>query len=193
MSLARELTSAQPVDAVRSADLLVEGLKVLGVPYAFGVPGAKVDRGLRRLRRRWAEAGHLPARAERGVHGGRRRPADGQVSTRTVMAQHKPYPPMAKATVGEPITSFGDLGGDLVGFRTPSFQQGLSVAGYHLHFLDETGRHGGHALDVDVADVEVSVCTSSELVLSLPRTPEFLAADLSGRDVDEQIRATEGG
>jgi acetolactate decarboxylase len=62
----------------------------------------------------------------------------GHVRTRTVMAQSPPYQPMTTATADEPITKFRNMPGDLVGFRTPEFGQGISVAGYHLHFLNET-------------------------------------------------------
>jgi len=67
------------------------------------------------------------------------------------------------------------------------------VAGYHLHFLDEVRSEGGHALDFRVSHVEARICTLSELHLSLPRTPGFLAAELATADAAEQIRQTEGG
>jgi hypothetical protein len=40
---------------------------------------------------------------------------------------------------------------------------------------------------------EVHIRTLSELHLSLPRTPDFLAAKLAAADSAEQIRQTEGG
>ena len=40
---------------------------------------------------------------------------------------------------------------------------------------------------------DVHVCTLSELHLSLPHTPDFLAANLAPADSAEQIRKTEGG
>jgi acetolactate decarboxylase len=95
---------------------------------------------------------------------------------------------MTTATADEPITP-----GDLVGFRTPEFEQGISVAGYHLHFLNETRNRGGHALDFELASGRIEISTSSELHLSLPRTQAFLTAKLSGEDLAEQIHRTEGG
>jgi acetolactate decarboxylase len=83
------------------------------------------------------------------------------VRTRTVMAQSPPYQPMTTATADD-ITEFKNMPGDLVGFRTPEFEQGISVAGYHLHFLNETWNRGGHALDFKL------VSTSSELHLTCP-------------------------
>ncbi|SNT10378.1 acetolactate decarboxylase [Asanoa hainanensis] len=115
------------------------------------------------------------------------------VETRTVMAQKQPYPPLTKATAGQAVTTFDERDGDLAGFRTPEYEQGISVAGYHLHFLTDDHQHGGHSLDFELTDGEVRVCTESQLHLSLPRTPEFARANLSGADIGKQIRQSEGG
>jgi acetolactate decarboxylase len=116
-----------------------------------------------------------------------------QLSTRTVMAQTRPYPPLIKATQGQAENHRTDVTGTLAGFRLPDYDQGISVAGYHLHFLDDTRSQGGHALDFHMSRGEVHICTLSELHLSLPRTTDFLAAQLATADAAEQIRQTEGG
>jgi acetolactate decarboxylase len=115
------------------------------------------------------------------------------VRTRTVTEQHRPYRPFTEATQDQQEVMFEDVTGTLAGFRMPEFEQGISVAGYHSHFIDEDHHHGGHALDyrIDRGTVEISV--RSELRLSLQRTLEFLSADLTGGDIDGQIRQTEGG
>jgi acetolactate decarboxylase len=116
-----------------------------------------------------------------------------ELSTRTVMAQTRPYPPLIKATQGQAENHRTDVTGTLAGFRLPDYDQGISVAGYHLHFLDDTRSQGGHALDFRMSRGEVHICTLSELHLSLPRTPDFLGAQLATADAAEQIRQTEGG
>jgi acetolactate decarboxylase len=116
-----------------------------------------------------------------------------EVHTRTVTAQHKPYRPFTEATKGQHEVRFTDVSGTLAGFRTPEYEQGISVAGYHLHFIDAERRHGGHALDYQLARGSIDIGMRSQLHLSMPRTPQFLSADLSGADVDSQIRQTEGG
>jgi acetolactate decarboxylase len=116
-----------------------------------------------------------------------------EMSTRTVMAQTPPYPPLIKATEGQAETRFTDVTGTFAGFRMPNYDQGISVAGYHLHFLNDDRSEGGHALDFQMGRGQARICTLSELHLSLPRTPDFLAASLATADSDEQIRQTEGG
>ncbi|MDT5399770.1 MAG: acetolactate decarboxylase [Mycobacterium sp.] len=116
-----------------------------------------------------------------------------QLSTRTVMAQTPPYPPLIEATQGQAESQRSELTGTLVGFRMPDYDQGISVAGYHLHFLDDNHSEGGHALDFEISHGEARICTLAELHLSLPRTSDFLAAHLATADVAEQVRQAEGG
>jgi acetolactate decarboxylase len=116
-----------------------------------------------------------------------------ELSSRTVMTQKRPYPSFIKATAGQAESRRTDVTGTLAGFRLPEYDQGISVAGYHLHFLDEDRSQGGHALDFQIRRGEARICTLSELHLSLPRTPDFLAANLATADAAEQIRQTEGG
>jgi alpha-acetolactate decarboxylase len=115
-----------------------------------------------------------------------------ELHTRTVMEQEPPYPPLTEATEGQAETRFTDATGVLVGFRTPDFQQGISVAGYHLHFLNEDRTSGGHVLDFTLEHGEVAVSGESQLHLSLPTSGAFLNARLSGDDLSEQISKAEG-
>jgi acetolactate decarboxylase len=114
------------------------------------------------------------------------------VSTRTVTEQHQPYRPFTEATQDQQELTFSDVSGTLGGFRMPDYEQGISVAGYHSHFIDTERRHGGHALDYRLTRGTVEISVRSDLHLSLPRTPEFLAAELNRADLDTEIRQTEG-
>jgi alpha-acetolactate decarboxylase len=116
-----------------------------------------------------------------------------ELHTRTVMEQQQPYPPLTQATEGQAETRFTDVSGVLVGFRTPEFEQGISVAGYHLHFLNSDRKGGGHVLDFTVEHGQVAVSGASQLHLSLPTSGAFLDAQLSGADLSERISKAEGG
>ncbi len=82
--------------------------------------------------------------------------------------------------------------GDLVGFWTPAYVSTINVPGYHLHFLSEDRRSGGHVLDIAAARLELDLHLESNLHLILPETPAFLAADLSG-DPTTALAKAEGG
>ncbi|CAM2794876.1 acetolactate decarboxylase [Mycobacterium intermedium] len=114
------------------------------------------------------------------------------VRTRTVSEQRPPYRPFTEATQDQREVTFTDVTGTLAGFRMPNYEQGISVAGYHSHFIDEDRRRGGHTLDYQLVRGTVEIAIRSELHLSLQHTQGFLGADLDQADVDSQIRQTEG-
>lgn len=113
------------------------------------------------------------------------------VRTRTVQKQTRPYRPMVEATADEEIVQFDDVHGTIVGFRTPLFEQGISVPGCHAHFVDDSRTRGGHVIDFKLREAHVEICPGTDLRLHLPLTPEFSAADLSPEDLAEQIRKAE--
>ncbi|MET8631382.1 acetolactate decarboxylase [Streptomyces sp. NPDC004074] len=117
----------------------------------------------------------------------------GEIRTRTVRRQEPPYPPLTEAAEGQAETDFTDLEGTLAGYRTPDYEQGISVAGYHLHFIDASHEHGGHCLDFRVEHGTVALGERSELHLSLPTTQQFLSSDLTPGNLTDQIRRAEGG
>lgn len=114
------------------------------------------------------------------------------VHTRAVTRQQRPYPRFTEATQDEQHTTMAHVRGELLGFRMPAWVQGISVAGYHLHFLDGERRRGGHALDYRLTRgvVELSIC--SDLHLRLPTTRDFEDADLDDDNTGDEIRRTEG-
>jgi acetolactate decarboxylase len=107
--------------------------------------------------------------------------------TSAVMEQHGPYPPLTEAIGDLAEATSMAVSGTLAGFRMPYYQQGVSVAGYYLLFLDETRQHGGHALDYEVLDAAVEISVRSELHLSLPRTTRLIQADVQHDAFDEEI------
>ena len=117
----------------------------------------------------------------------------GAVDSRTVREQNRPYPPLVQATSGQAHTRFTDVTGTLAGFRMPDFDEGISVAGYHLHFLTDDHAKGGHCLDFQLTSGTIEIATLTELHLSVPQTEAFRDAALNSADAADQIRRTEGG
>lgn len=113
------------------------------------------------------------------------------VTTRTVVQQDKPYRPMVQATDGEQVVRAEEIDGVFVGFRTPVYQQGISVPGCHVHFIDDTRTRGGHVVDFQIGTGVVEVCVGTDLRLRLPLTTEFERADLAPEDLAEQVARTE--
>jgi acetolactate decarboxylase len=113
------------------------------------------------------------------------------MKTRTVSAQEKPYPSLDEAAKNEIELDFADIRGTLLGFRTPEFEHSIGVAGYHLHFLDDTHTVGGHMLEYALSEGTVELMELTEIHLSLPTRGAFLTADLDPAGAEEQIRRAE--
>ncbi|QDH14657.1 acetolactate decarboxylase [Oecophyllibacter saccharovorans] len=116
-----------------------------------------------------------------------------KVETRTVFCQHKPYPPLLEVVANQPTFTMTDMNGVMLGFRTPPYMQGINVAGFHLHFLSENQKHGGHVTEYLLGAGKLEVARISELDLSLPLTKAFAEADLQPVGLNEAIRTAEGG
>ncbi|RPI36907.1 MAG: acetolactate decarboxylase [Methanoregulaceae archaeon] len=102
------------------------------------------------------------------------------LKVRAIPAQDKPYPTLAEASANQSVYTYNDSTGTVVGFYTPVFFKGLNVAGYHLHFISEDRKTGGHILDLIVPEnttVEYDITPAFTMVL--PTSGDFTGVDLS--------------
>ena len=100
------------------------------------------------------------------------------VKTRSVPAQNRPYPRLTEVVAKQPTFALEPVTGTIVGFRCPYYVKSVNVPGYHLHFLDDARKRGGHLLDCRTGEITVSVEPISELRLTLPTNATFRDADL---------------
>ena len=114
------------------------------------------------------------------------------VHTRTVQRQSRPFPPLSEAAKHQAEKVFNNVQGTLAGFRTPTYAQGIGVAGFHLHFLRQDKQAGGHALDYRLRAGKVRICTVHDLQIELPTSAEFLKANFEDKALNEKIKAAEG-
>ncbi|EST12805.1 acetolactate decarboxylase [Sporolactobacillus laevolacticus] len=114
-----------------------------------------------------------------------------EVSTRTVAYQEQPIP-MIEAVKSQPIFHFKNVKGTIVGFWSPAYTQGIAVSGFHLHFIDEERKGGGHVFDYSFDHGTVQIDKKSHMSLYTPETEGFLKANLSRSDLEKEIKVTEG-
>ena len=98
------------------------------------------------------------------------------------------YKPLVEATKNQPIFDFYDVHGCLAGFYTPRFMESLNAPGYHMHFLTEDRRHGGHLIECSLKKARIGIQHVPKLDVGLPITLDFLTADLTrdiGKDLDK--------
>jgi acetolactate decarboxylase len=111
------------------------------------------------------------------------------VRLRSVHAQRAPYPPLAEVVAHQTEWTVPEATGTIVGFRFPDGSSGIEVPGYHLHFLSDDRRRGGHVLGLVLEEGDLAVDGEHELHVEVPAgirlgEPGALA---------EEIHAVEGG
>lgn len=114
------------------------------------------------------------------------------VTVRTVGGQSKPHEGLVEVGKHQTSHTFDGLEGTIIGFRSPAYMQGISVAGDHLHFLSANKTKGGHLLGlISDGEVTVEVAPISKFHLELPvHDEEFNEASLAGDNAG--IAAVEG-
>ena len=119
--------------------------------------------------------------------------ADGEfdyVKTRSMPKQQKPYRPLVEAAKEQAVFEFKRVNGTLIGFRCPAFVKGINVPGWHLHFLTDDRKGGGHVLDLRANGLDVALDPSDSIYLTLPRQGDFTNIDLSA-DRQQELQRVE--
>ena len=102
------------------------------------------------------------------------------VKVRAIPAQHKPYPTLANASANQSVYTYSNSTGTVIGFYTPVFFKGINVAGFHLHFISDDRKTGGHILDLAVpAHTTVEYDITPGFTMALPTSGDFTGVDLS--------------
>jgi len=114
------------------------------------------------------------------------------VKVRRPPVVQKPYPPMMEALAKQEEEAIDQPSGTLIGFWAPKEYQGLTVAGLHVHFINDAQNGGGHVLDFELVEGQLSFELYDGFNLRLPTTTEFLQADLAYNNLDADIEKAEG-
>lgn len=100
------------------------------------------------------------------------------VRTRSVPAQQKPYPVLTEAVKNQAVFDFDDIDGTVVGVWFPDYMAGVNVAGFHLHFIADDRRRGGHLLDFSAADLTTAIDETDNFYMALPGGSDFGRVDI---------------
>jgi len=112
------------------------------------------------------------------------------VTARSVPKQTKPYKHLDEVVAAQNIFEIPACPGSLIGFRFPTYSEGIEIAGYHLHFVDEERERGGHLLDCRIESATVRTAAFSELHIELPPGVDLESPDLAG-ETHEAIERVE--
>jgi acetolactate decarboxylase len=95
------------------------------------------------------------------------------VKARSVPAQQKPYPVLTEAVKNQTVFDFDDIDGTIVGVWFPDYMAGVNVAGFHLHFIADDRRRGGHLLDFSADDLVTAIDETDRFYMALPGGSDF--------------------
>ena len=112
------------------------------------------------------------------------------VQTRSVPGQEKPYPRLAEAVEDQSVFNLTNVTGSVVGIWSPDFVKGVNVPGYHLHFITEDRKAGGHILEIQVANATAQMDVTAGFAMQLPSSGDFYNVNLSG-DLQEELERIE--
>jgi acetolactate decarboxylase len=115
-----------------------------------------------------------------------------RVRARSVPRQQAPYRPLTEVVAEQREFELAEVEGTMLGFRFPSYVEGIEVAGYHLHFIDAARERGGHVLDSRPASLRARLDPSNELHVELPPGVDLGDPGLSAQTHAALARA-EGG
>ena len=87
---------------------------------------------------------------------------------------------------------FENVKGSLVCVYYPDYMDGINAAGWHLHFISEDKKHGGHVFDVSINQGKAAFCRITSLEIRIPDSPAFDTYALKGASQDE-IKSVEQG
>lgn len=106
--------------------------------------------------------------------------------------QVKPYPRFVEIARNQPEFSAAEISGTIVGFFTPKLFHGAAAAGFHLHFISDDHKFGGHVLDFKLTKGQVDVMELAEFRQHFPtESPEYLANEIKLADITKDIEEAE--
>lgn len=98
---------------------------------------------------------------------------------------------MLEAIKNQPIFTFHNESGIIAGFRSPQFTQGMNVAGFHEHYINQQRQGGGHVLDYYLKYGTLKMGVISRLTIDLPCQSTFLQANLMPDNLHQAIEKAE--
>jgi acetolactate decarboxylase len=101
------------------------------------------------------------------------------VRARSVPRQEPPYRPLTEVVAEQHVFELREAEGTMLGFRFPTYVEGIEVAGYHLHFVSADRSRGGHVLDSRSSGLRVRLDPSDDLHVELPPRIELADPDLA--------------
>ncbi len=93
------------------------------------------------------------------------------IKVRSVGPYQPPFPLLSDAVKEQQVFDYKNIPGRLVGFWMPAYIGNTNAAGYHLHFLSDDCKKGGHVLDLIINEAEISLDETLNLQIEFSPYP----------------------
>ena len=102
------------------------------------------------------------------------------MNVRSELAQEKPYRTLdAALRTDQREFTYSDIKGTVVALYCPEYMDGLNSPGWHLHFVSDDGKKGGHVLELSAKNCLVEFDVISEFAMLIPNRTSFNDKDLA--------------
>lgn len=114
------------------------------------------------------------------------------ITIRSIAKQSPPYRKLTEVLSKEQVVwDHKDVCGTVVGVYCPAYMSMMNNHGWHLHFISDDRRVGGHVLDLSFDDTECLLTKTDSMNIIIPGTEPFQSLDLS-QDQEKDIKSIEG-
>lgn len=113
------------------------------------------------------------------------------VTYRSCFKVEKPFKPLAIVAKEQKIFVKEQIEGTVVGIYSPEFSDGMSLPGWHLHFIDKDLLTGGHILKLQSEKCDYQINKINEWLINFSESDEFKTNDLL-IDLKEATKIVEG-
>ncbi|OJG44365.1 alpha-acetolactate decarboxylase [Enterococcus hermanniensis] len=115
-----------------------------------------------------------------------------KMHVRVAPKQEKPYPRFVEIARNQPEFQAENIAGTIVGFFTPKLFHGAAAAGFHLHFISDDHRFGGHVLDFELAEGMIELMELAEFRQHFPvDNVDYLKNEINLDEISKDIAEAE--
>lgn len=113
-----------------------------------------------------------------------------RIIVRTISKLSKPYPSLDEIKNKMVIHDYENVEGIMFGYKSPPFIEGISVPGYHFHFIDNDFSKGGHVYDIELVDGVIDIQLIHSFDVKLEKSKDFYQLNLN-KNMNEELMKLE--
>lgn len=96
------------------------------------------------------------------------------ITVRSVVKQEKPYDEFSEVSArDQKVFNHSNINGTIIAIYFPDYMDKLNMHGWHLHFLSDDKKVGGHVLNASLSHGDAEIDEISEFDMILPDTESF--------------------